>query len=106
MVAAFQEEGIYAWCTGHDDEVLPGSSLFMLHFPYEEGAQLNRPEEWLDPSACDITLGHQVMDLALLLEDIFLLHSHGAVSTAHTEEDVEFLGEACRRVARRIKPYL
>jgi glutamate-1-semialdehyde 2,1-aminomutase len=106
MVAAFQEEGIYAWCTGHDDEVLPGSSLFMLHFPYEESAQLNRPEEWLDPSACDITLGHQVMDLALLLEDIFLLHSHGAVSTAHTEEDVEFLGEACRRVARRIKPYL
>jgi glutamate-1-semialdehyde aminotransferase len=55
---------------------------------------------------CDITLGHHVLDLALLLEDIFLLHSHGAVSTAHTEEDVKFVGEACRRVARRIKPYL
>ena len=106
MVAAFQEEGIYVWCTGHDDQVLPGSSLFMLHFPYEEAVQLNRPEDWLDPSVCDITLGHQVMDLALLLEDIFLLHSHGAISTAHTEEDLDFLGEACRRVARRIKPHL
>ena len=106
MVRAFREEGIYTQCTGHDDEVLPGSSLFMLHFPYEEDAQLNGPVDWLDPSVCDITLGHQVLDLALLLEDIFLLHSHGAVSTAHTEQDVEFLAEACRRVARLIKPYL
>jgi glutamate-1-semialdehyde aminotransferase len=55
---------------------------------------------------CDITLGHKVMDQALLLEDVFMLRSHGAISTAHTEEDLDFLGEACRRVARRIKPYL
>jgi glutamate-1-semialdehyde 2,1-aminomutase len=106
MVAAFLEEGIYAWCTGYDDEVLPGSSMFMLHFPYEEDAELKRPEDWLNPRVCDITLGHKVMDQALLLEDVFMLRSHGAISTAHTEEDLDFLGEACRRVARRIKPYL
>jgi glutamate-1-semialdehyde 2,1-aminomutase len=106
MVAAFQEEGIYARCTGYDDQALPGSSLFMLHFPYRDNAELNRPEDWLDPSVCDITLGHKVMDLGLLLEGVFMLHSHGAVSTAHTEADVEFLGQACRRVARRVKPYL
>jgi hypothetical protein len=35
-----------------------------------------------------------------------MLHSHGGVSTAHTEADIELLGEACRRAARRIKPYL
>jgi glutamate-1-semialdehyde aminotransferase len=55
---------------------------------------------------CDIALGHQVLDLALLLEDVFLLHCHGGVSTAHTEEDVDFLGEACRRAARRVKAHL
>jgi glutamate-1-semialdehyde 2,1-aminomutase len=106
IMAGFREEGIYTWCTGHEDEVLPGSSLFMLHFPYDEHTQLKRPEEWRDPSMCDITLSHKVMDLAFLLENVFMLHSHGAVSTAHTEEDVDILGEACRRVARRIKPYL
>jgi glutamate-1-semialdehyde 2,1-aminomutase len=106
MMAAFREEGIYTWCTGCEDEVLPGSSLFMLHFPYADNAQLKRPEEWRDPSVCDVTLTHRVMGLALLLEDVFVLHSHGAISTAHTEEDVDSLGEACRRVARRIKPYL
>jgi glutamate-1-semialdehyde 2,1-aminomutase len=106
MESAFLEEGIYAHCTGHDSGVLPGSSMFMLHFPYEQDARLQRPEDWFNPAVCDITLSHEVLDLALLLEDVFMLHSHGGVSTAHTEADIEFLGEACRRAARRIKPYL
>jgi glutamate-1-semialdehyde aminotransferase len=106
MEAAFNEEGILAYCTGYDDDVLPGSSMFMLHFPYQEDARLNRPEDWFDPSVCDMALSHRVLDLALLLEDVFMLHSHGGVSTAHTEADIEFLSQACRRAARRIKPYL
>jgi glutamate-1-semialdehyde 2,1-aminomutase len=106
IIAAFREEGIYAYCTGSGNNVLPGSSMFMIHFPYREDAALNTPEDWLDPSVCDLTLGHRVMDLALLVEDVFMLHGHGSVSRAHTEEDLEFLGGVCRRVARRIKPYL
>jgi len=104
--AAFAAEGIYAHCTGHDSNILPGSSMFMLHFPYKEDARLDTPEDWFDPAVCDIALSHTVLDLALLLEDVFMLHSHGGVSAAHTEADIEFLGEACRRAARRIKPYL
>ena len=77
----------------------------MLHFPYRPDAQLNRPEDWFDPAVCDVTLTHHVLDLALLLEDVFMLYSHGAVSTTHTEADLEFLGQACRQVAHRIKPY-
>ncbi len=104
--AAFAGEGIRVHCTGHGDGVLPGSSMFMLHFPYRRDAELNRPEDWYNPVVCDVTLTHKVLDLALLLEDVFMLHSHGGVSTAHTEADIDFLGNACRRVARRIKPYL
>lgn len=106
MVAAFQEEGIPVYCSGRGAGVLPGSSLFMLHFPYEEDTPLNWPEAWFDPSVCDIKLSHKVLDLALLVEDVFMLHSHGGVSTAHTEADIAFLGAACHRAARRIKPYL
>jgi glutamate-1-semialdehyde aminotransferase len=80
--------------------------MFMIHFPFGEDAPLRRPEDWFDPSLYDVALSHQVLDLALLVEDVFMLHSHGAASTAHTEEDIAFLGEACRRAARRIKPYL
>ena len=106
LTAAFEEEGIPVHCTGGADGVLPGSSMFMLHFPYQAEARLEHPEDWNDPSICDIALAHHVADLALLLQDVFMLHSHGAATTAHTKADVDFLGEACRRVARRIKPYL
>ena len=78
----------------------------MLHFPFDENVSLERPEDWINPSVCDLTLGHKVLDLALLLEDAYVLHTHGAVSTAHDEDDIVYLAEACRRAARRIKPYL
>jgi glutamate-1-semialdehyde 2,1-aminomutase len=103
---ALAEEGIYSRCMGNGSQVLPGSSMFMLHFPYEETAHLDRPADWFDPSVCDIALSHRVLDLALLLEDVFVLRSHGSVSFAHTEADVDQVCEACRRAARRIKPYL
>jgi glutamate-1-semialdehyde 2,1-aminomutase len=106
IVDAFGQEGILARCTGAGDDVLPGSSMFMIHFPYREDAQLHRPKDWFDPSICDVALSHEVLDLALLVEEVFMLHSHGAASTAHTGEDIAFLGEACRRAARRIKSHL
>ena len=103
---AFAEEGFFARCTGYGNESLPGSSMFMFHFPYDENAQLDRPENVFDPSMCDVTLAREASQLALLLEDVHMLHGHGAVSTAHTEADIDFLGKACRRAARRIKAYL
>jgi glutamate-1-semialdehyde 2,1-aminomutase len=103
---AFSEEGILVQCTGDGGEVLPGSSMFMIHFPYREDAELDHPDQWFDPAICDVVLTHKVLDLALLLEDVFMLHSHGAVSAVHTEADLELLGNACRRTAGRIKPYL
>ena len=42
----------------------------------------------------------------MLLEGVHVTHGLGSVTTAHTEDDLQFLGDACRRVARRIGPYL
>jgi glutamate-1-semialdehyde 2,1-aminomutase len=103
---AFAAEDIYVHLTGHGNDVLPGSSMFMLHFPFESNAQLKTPQDWFDPSVCDIALTRRVADLALLLQDVFMLHSHGGASTAHAEADIDFLGTACQQAARRIKPYL
>jgi len=105
--AAFAEEGLYALCTGgSEDEALPGSSLFMIHFPYEENIPLNKPDDVADPSFCDVTLTRDVLQIALLLEGVYLVHGHGGVSIAHTEADIDFLGQACRKVARRLKAHL
>jgi glutamate-1-semialdehyde 2,1-aminomutase len=106
LEAVFVDEGIYARCTGYGNDVVPGSSMAILHFPYQEAASLDSPERVFDPTVCDVVLSHKVVELALLLEDVHFLEGHGAVTTAHTEEDIDFLSGACRRVARRIKPYL
>ncbi len=103
---AFADEGVYACCTGHGTEVLPGSSMFMVHFPYRDNACLEGPQDWHNPAVCDVALRKQVVDLALLLSDVFLIHGHGAVSAAHTRAHIGQLAEACRQAARRIKPYL
>jgi glutamate-1-semialdehyde 2,1-aminomutase len=106
MEAAFEREGIHARCTGYGNDVVSGSSLAMLHFPYQHDCQLNTSGDTLDPAICDVTLRERVFKLALLLENVHVVHGLGALSIAHTEEEIAFLGEACGRVARRIKAYL
>jgi glutamate-1-semialdehyde 2,1-aminomutase len=104
--AAFAEEGILARCTGDGNEALPGDPMFMFHFPYQDDARLDRPEDLFDPAVCDVDLNRDVAMLALLLEDVYVIHGHGTVTAAHTEADIDLLGEACRKAARRFKPYL
>jgi glutamate-1-semialdehyde 2,1-aminomutase len=106
MEGAFLDQGIFARCTGYGNEVIPGSSMVTLHFPFDEDISMDDPEKLFDPSICDVTLGRDIVTLALLLENVHILRGHGAVSTAHTEEDLSFLSRACERTAGRIKPYL
>ena len=100
--AAFAEEGIAARCTGGGNDALPDSSLFMIHFPYDPDARLESPDDVFDPARCDVALTRNVLQLALLLENVHLVKGHGAVTMAHTEADIAFFGEACRRVAELV----
>jgi glutamate-1-semialdehyde 2,1-aminomutase len=104
--AAFASEGLRAVCTGDANGVAPGSSLGMVHFPYREGTRFRSPEDSRNPDTCDVALSDSVLQMALLLEDVFVMHGLGSLSTAHTEADIERLAEACRRAARRIKASL
>jgi glutamate-1-semialdehyde 2,1-aminomutase len=103
---AFRAEGIRAQCTGDGNDVLPESSMAAVNFPYAEHTVCNAPEHTRNPEICDVELSDTVLQLALLLEDVFVMHGLGSVSAAHTEEDIDRLGEACRRAARRIAPLL
>ena len=100
--AAFAEAGILARCTGAVDELDCGSSIVTVHFPHDESIKLDTPEAVFDPDRCDIELREKVLGLALLVEDVHLILAHGAASTAHTDDDVVFLTEACRKAAARI----
>jgi len=106
IVAAFAAEGIAVQCTGGPDEVLPGSSVTGIHFPHDRDTVVDRPHVAHDPTLCDTVLNEELLQLALLLEDVYTNYSCPTLSTAHTEADVDRLGEACGAVARRIKRYL
>ena len=103
---AFRAEGIHAVCTGKGNEALPDSSMAAVHFPYDEKTTCDAPEQTRNPEICDVELSDTVLQLALLLEDVFVMHGLGSVSAAHTQEDITLLAEACRRAGRRIAPFL
>ena len=72
-------------------------------FPFNGSATISSPEQVRDPETCDVELADTVLQLALLLEDVHVVHGLGCLTTAHTAADVDRLGEACRAAARRIK---
>jgi hypothetical protein len=99
-------EGIFTRCTGHPNDALRGSSLAAPQFPYDEKQPLLDPDDVNDPAKCDVELRDHIFQLALLLEDVHVVHGGGALSTAHAEQDVARLGEACRSIARRVKKHM
>ncbi|MFQ5595153.1 MAG: aspartate aminotransferase family protein, partial [Anaerolineae bacterium] len=99
----FAGHGILARCTGYGNDVVPDSSLVMIHFPYDEKTELISPEEVWDPEICDVGRREKVLKLSLLLERVHVVHGLGSVSTTHSEEDVEWLFSACEEVAKRMK---
>ena len=103
---AFASAGIIAKCTGRCSNAIPASSAAAVHFPYDPSTACDSPEQTRNPDVCDVQLSDTVLQLALLLEDVFVMHGLGAVSTAHTEEDVARLGDACRKAAKRIVPLI
>jgi glutamate-1-semialdehyde 2,1-aminomutase len=103
---AFAAEGMRARCTGGGNDAVPGSSMAAVHFPYDEGAACDSPEQTRNPDVCDVELSDTVLQLALLLEDVFVMHGLGSVCLAHGDDDITHLGDAIRRAARRIAPFL
>ena len=78
----------------------------MVHFPYDGETVFDTPEKVHNPALSDVALRTHVLGLALLLEGVHLVHGHGSTATTHTDNDMEFLKEACRKAARRFKPYM
>ncbi|MGA2642956.1 MAG: aminotransferase class III-fold pyridoxal phosphate-dependent enzyme [Spirochaetia bacterium] len=103
---AFAAEGITAKCSGRHSDAIPASSMAAVHFPHDLSTPCDSPEQTRNPDVCDVELSESVLQLALLLEDVFVMHGLGAVSTAHTEEEIEKLGDACGRAAKRIIRFL
>ncbi len=102
----FAEAGIEARCTGDGNEVVPGSSLFMVHFPRRPGTAYDRPEDIHDAERSNLALREDLLKLALLVNGVNVVHGGGAVSAAHGPKEIEATIAAYGEAARLFGRYL
>jgi len=88
IAAAFQAEGLDVVITGGGNEAIPGSSLFMLHFP-RTALLPTKAEDLADPAKVDIALREETLKIFLCLRDIHIVHGGGAASFAHSDAHIE-----------------
>jgi len=99
---AYAEEGVVARCTGAS-EALPDSSLVWIQYPCRPDLLLEHSDTINDPANNDVEMRERVSKLAFLLEGVFTVHGLGALTMAHTDEDLWRLERACHAVGRRLK---
>jgi glutamate-1-semialdehyde 2,1-aminomutase len=88
IAAAFRAEGLDALMTGGGNQAIPGSSLFMAHFPKTALAP-TKAEDLADPSKVDLSLREEMLKLFLCLRDVHIVHGGGAASFAHSDAQIE-----------------
>jgi glutamate-1-semialdehyde 2,1-aminomutase len=103
VLEVFARHNIPARWAGGDNRVIPHCSINMLCFPYQEDSPLTTPDEVLSPLICDTIMTEKVIKLAMLLEDVHIVHGLGGISAAHTEADIHRLCAAFERAIERIK---
>jgi glutamate-1-semialdehyde aminotransferase len=101
----FAAEGVPAMCTGGGNDVIPGSSMIMVHFPTGETA-LRSPEDLHDERRSNVQLREDLLKLALLVHNVNVVHGGGAISTTHRKADLERTIEAYGEAARLFKKFL
>lgn len=93
MVEAFESCGLSAVATGM-------GSLCGLYFPRQGERPAKTPREIQELT--DVELLDQEFRIRMMNHGVFVMHGGGAVSTAHTDEDIKRILTATREVAREI----
>jgi len=101
----FFQEGIEARPTGGGNEIVRGSSLYMVNFPRRKVAYTRAEDVW-NPTLSDIRLKEEILKLALLTAGVHIVHGGGAISLAHEDHHLEQTIAAYAEAARLFKKYL
>jgi len=99
----FAAHGFHVRCTGYPNAAVKTSSLVGVHFMNEPVDKIEFPEQVWNQDLCDIEVREKIFKLAMLGEGINIFHGFGAISAAHTEEDIQASIDAVERVARKWK---
>ena len=105
IAAAFRSEGIETFLTGGVNEAIPGSSLFMVHFPRVPFIP-TKAEDLADPALVDAGLREETLKLFVCLRGLHIVHGGGAASFAHTDAHIDKTLEAYAEAAAVFKKSL
>ena len=90
---AFRQNGISARCYGY-------GSLYQVAFPLDKNERLMSPRDILDRT--DSHKRDVEYKLRMMNEGVFVVKGGGAISTEHSEEDIEKIIRASQKVAREM----
>lgn len=96
----FRENGFMVCCTGGDDQLEVESSLVGVHFLCQELTSLSSPTQVFNPAVSDYLVREVIFKLSLLEEGVNTFHGFGAISAAHSEEDIQQALAAVEKTAR------
>ncbi len=99
----FTAFGFQVKCTGNGNSVVKSSSIVGVHFMREECERITSPEQVWDPKICDVEMREKVFKLAMLQEGFNIFHGYGAISAAHSEEEIQASLDAVERIAKKWK---
>jgi len=93
MEEVFRQNGIDAQINGY-------GSLYQVAFPLQKDAEIRSPRDILERT--DLRKRDVEFKLGMLNEGIFVVKGGGALSTEHSEEDIEKIIRATHKVAKEM----
>ena len=88
-------------CTGGGGPRATKSSLVGVNFLNEKIDKLRFPEQIWNPKTSDVELRENIFKLAMLEEGFNTFHGYGAISTAHSDEEIQGSLDAVERIAKK-----
>jgi len=77
------------------------SSAVGVHFLNQKIERITSPEQVWNPEICDFELREKIFKLAMLNEGFNIFHGFGAISAAHTDEEIQDSLDAVERIVKR-----
>ena len=101
----FRTYGFNVKCTGDGQSVAPHSSIVGIHFLRENCDRVESPEQVWNSEVCDIDLREKIFKLAMLEEGFNVFHGFGAISYAHSEDEIQAALDAAERIAKKWRTF-
>lgn len=100
----FRFYGFKVRCTGNSPSSLKiKSSLVGVHFLLQDIESLNSPQQVFNPEISDYSLREEVFKFAMLEEGFNVFHGFGAISTAHSEKEIQDALDKVEVIAKKWK---